>query len=229
MAPHPGSLSRAVCLKLDEWAPDARVVTQNHSGCVGLLLRRAVPIVNNPVLQKNRCTDLALALSMGVSRESAGPGDVTVAGRIIGVASFAEDPFRAGVGFAESEVVRGNVLLAFWKTLFGDRELVHEREAKVVLFRREIDAQKPAGILFGCFPTNLAAESGFIAGRLEVGHVLEKEEENGFEEMPIFGAAGKESAQGELISFGFIDVNHRQVALAAGCDVEAQSVLRVAS
>ena len=76
-------------------------------------MRRAVPVVNNPVLQKNRCTDLALALSMGVSGESAGPSDVTVAGRIIGVASFAENPFGPGVGFAQSKIVRGNILLAF--------------------------------------------------------------------------------------------------------------------
>jgi hypothetical protein len=52
--------------------------------------------------------------------------------------------------------------------------------------------------------------------------VLEKVEENGFEEMPIFGAAGKESLQGELISFGFVDVDRRQVALAAGGDIKAE-------
>src|SRR4051812_8024950 len=45
--------------------------------------------------------------------------DITVAGGVIGVAPFAEDPFAAGMGFAEGKIVRGNILLASGKTLLS--------------------------------------------------------------------------------------------------------------
>src|SRR4051812_22088386 len=97
---------------------------------VGLLLRRAVPVpMDGPVLQKHCCTDLALALGMGMSCEGAGPSDVAVAGRVVGVAAFAEDPFAAVVGFAQGKIVGGDILFASGEALLGDRELVHEREA----------------------------------------------------------------------------------------------------
>src|SRR5256885_12986041 len=67
----------------------ARVVTQDHSGCVGLL-RRSIPVVDRPVLQKNGCTDFAYALGMGVRGQSAGPGNVAVAGSVVAVARSEE-------------------------------------------------------------------------------------------------------------------------------------------
>jgi hypothetical protein len=53
--------------------------------------------------------------------------------------------------------------------------------------------------------------------------LAEEMEETGFEEMPVFGAAGEESAEPELAFDGFIDVNDGEVALAAGGDVETEA------
>src|SRR5439155_11621407 len=135
------------------------------------------------VLVNNGPTDFAFAFGVGMRGESAGPGDVTVAGRIDVVAAFAENPLGAGVAFAEGEVIGRDVFLGFRKALFGDGELVHEGEPEVALFCREIHGQKPAGILSGGFPTNLASEAGLIACGLHGMEMREEIEEDGFEEV----------------------------------------------
>src|SRR5213596_572780 len=63
------------------------------------------------------CANGALVFGMGVRGESAGPGDVAMASRIEGVAALGEGPARAGVEFAEGEVVGSDVLLGAGKTL----------------------------------------------------------------------------------------------------------------
>src|SRR5436309_10994704 len=108
-----------------EWPPDAWVVTQYHSGCVGLL-RRSIPVINCPVLQKNGCTHFTSALSVGMAGQRAGPGDVAVAGGIMAVAAFAEDPLAADKRFAQREVIGGDVRLASGEALLGGGELVHQ-------------------------------------------------------------------------------------------------------
>src|SRR5256885_755775 len=64
------------------------------------------------VLVDNCSTSLWPAMIMGFSSKRASPGDVTVAGRIVGVAAFAEDPFCSGIGFAEGKVISGEVAFA---------------------------------------------------------------------------------------------------------------------
>jgi len=41
--------------------------------------------------------------------------------------------------------------------------------------------------------------------------------------VPVFGAAGEESAEPELVGFGFVNVDDGEVALAGGGDVEAEA------
>ena len=82
-----------------------------------------------PVLVDNCSTCLWPAMIMGFRSERASPGDVTVAGRIVGVAAFAKDPLCSGIGFAEGKVISGDVELIFGEALFRDGKLVHEGEA----------------------------------------------------------------------------------------------------
>ena len=52
------------------------------------------------------------------------------------------------------------------KSFFGHRELIHDREAKVVFFAGEIDFEKAARKLTGGFPANLAAKARFVSSAL---------------------------------------------------------------
>src|SRR4051794_7718484 len=132
---------------------------------------------------------------MGFASEGTGPGDVAVAGGVVGIAAFAEDPFAPGVGFAEGKVVSGDVERGFREALFRDGELVHEGEAEIVLFRGEVDGDETAGKGFGGLPTNLLAEAGGVAGRLDPREVFEEKEEDGFEKVPVLGADGEKRAE----------------------------------
>src|SRR5260221_217853 len=169
---------------LDQRFPDSRGVTENHPGDWGT----GSIAMKHAVIEANGDADAAFAPVMGFGGESARPRDVAMAGGVRAVAAFAEDPFRAGKSFAEGKIVGGDVLFVSGETLFRDRKLVHEGEAKVVLFGSEVDGQKTPGELFGGFPTNLAAQSGFIPGRLDAGQVLEEKVEDRFEKVPIFSA-----------------------------------------
>jgi hypothetical protein len=59
----------------------------------------------------------------------------------------------------------------------------------------EVNFAEAAGELGGGFPADLATETGFIAGGIEAGKVFEEMEEDGFEEVPIFGTGGEEGAE----------------------------------
>src|SRR5258707_15716872 len=78
--------------------------------------------------------------------------------------------------------------------------------------------------MLGGFPTDLAAEAGLIARRLDTVNVLEEVEQDALEEIPIFGAGGEQGAQPEVRPFDFVDVKRGQVAFAAGGNVKAQAV-----
>ena len=52
------------------------------------------------------------------------------------------------------------------EALFGDGELVHQGEADVVFMGGQVDGGELAAELFGSFPADLAAETGFIAAGL---------------------------------------------------------------
>jgi hypothetical protein len=54
---------------------------------------------------------LAAALGVGVGGEGGGPGDIAMAGGIVGVGGFAEGPFGAGMSFTKSEEIGGDILL----------------------------------------------------------------------------------------------------------------------
>ena len=79
-------------------------------------------------------------------------------------------------------------------------------------------------MVLGGFPADLAAEAGLIAGGLDARQVLEEIEQNGFEEVPVFGATGEEGEEPEFGAYGFLDVEGGEVALAGGGDVEAEAV-----
>ena len=48
--------------------------------------------------------------------------------------------------------------------------------------------------------------------------------ENGFEEMPVFGASGEEASEPEVITDFFIDVHRAEIALPGGGNIEAETV-----
>jgi hypothetical protein len=53
---------------------------------------------------------------------------------VIRIFAFGEEPFGAGVVFAEGEEVGGDVFVGFGETFFGGGELVHQAETEVALF-----------------------------------------------------------------------------------------------
>ncbi len=83
--------------------------------------------------------------------------------------------------------------------------------------------------MLGGFPTDLLAKSGGVARRLDRAEVLEEIKQDGFEEVPVLRANGEQRAQPQLRPLDFIDVKDRQVPLAAGGNVKAQTMLRAAS
>ena|ERR1043166_5366025 len=83
---------------------------------------------------------------------------------IRGVSAFGKDPARAGADFAQGEEVGGDVLMRAGKAFFGNGKLVHQGKAEIVLFRSEVDFDEAGGELLSGFPTDLAAESRFVAG-----------------------------------------------------------------
>ena len=149
--------------------------------------------VPNPRLA-DQGPDFGTAVEVGVGGEGAGPGDVAVAGRVRRVSAFAENPACALVTFSQGEIIGGNVLFGCGEALLGYRELVHEAEAEIVLFAGEIYGGERAKVLAG-FPADLLAEAGGIAGGLHVPKLAQEGEENGLEEVPIFGAAGEKAAE----------------------------------
>ena len=160
---------------------------------------------------------------MGIGRQRPGPCNIAVAGGVVGVMAFGEDPFVAGENFPEGEEIGGDVRFGFGESFFSDRELVHEGKSEVVFFGTEIDGEKAAGKLLGGFPADLAAETGLVAGALEAGQLAEKAEENGFEEIPIVGSDGKQRPQPELGTLRLIDIEGGEIAIPAGGDVETQT------
>src|SRR5207249_903964 len=171
--------------------------------------------------------DGGFAFGMGVGGEGGGPGDVTVAGGVEGVPALGEGPAGAGVEFADGEEIGGDVLLGAGESFFGDRKLVHEGEAEILFFGGEVDFEETATELAGGFPTDLAAEAGFVAGGASRGKIFQETKENGAKEVPIFGAHGKERAEPEGGVFEFVNVEGGEITLAGGGDVEAEAELGV--
>jgi hypothetical protein len=176
------------------------------------------------VFHKDGGTDPGFGFGMGVGGECAGPGDVTVAGGVEGVGFFDKGPASAGMDFAEGEEVLGDVGFGAREMFFGVGKLVHEDEAEVMFGGGEIDFKEARAEAGGGFPTDLAAEAGFIAGAADGVEVFEEEKESGFEEMPIFGAGGEEGAEPKFGAFDLVEVEDGEVALAGGGDVEAENV-----
>ena len=175
-------------------------------------------------LVEDGCAERAgIRVGVGEGCQGRSPGNVTVAVGVAVVTAFGENPFRAGVNFAEGEEVGGDVGVVFWNMFFGDGELVHKGEAEVLFFCAEVYFGKFVGVLLSSFPADLAAEAGFVAGGADAGDVLEEEEEDGFDEVPVFGAAGEESAEPEVVGAGFVDVKDGEVASAGSGDVEAKA------
>jgi hypothetical protein len=161
---------------------------------------------------------------VGMAGKSAGPGDVAVAGWVGVIGAFAEGPAGTGIIFAQSKVIGGDILVAFGKALFGAGELVHESEAEVVLFAREIHFRKDTAVMSGGFPADLPAESGFVACGPDVLERAEEIKEHGFEELPVLGTTRKKSAQPEFGAFDFINVDNGEIARAAGGDIETEPI-----
>ena len=168
-----------------------------------------------------------LIFDVSVGRERCGPGDIAVAGEVVVVAAFAEEPFGAGEILAQRKEVGRDVGVVFGEMFFGAGELIHEGEAQVLLFCGEVYLGEFVRVLLGSFPTDLTSEAGFVACRLEAREFFEEEEEDGFDEVPVFGATGEESTKPEVIGAGFVDVDGTEVALAGGGNIKSQAELRI--
>ena len=92
-----------------------------------------------------------------------------------------------------------------------------------MFFCCEIDFKETAGELAGGFPANLAAETGFVARTTDGGQMLHEKEEDGFDEVPVFGAESEERAEPEVGTFGFVDIEISEIAFTGGGDVVAET------
>jgi len=108
---------------------------------------------------------------------------------------------------AKGEKVRGDVLFAAGKSFLGGGELLHESETEVVLFAAEVDGDETAAEMAGGVPTDLAAEAGSIARRLNGPQLGKEFEEHSAQEVPIFRAAGEEGAQPKLRALHFVNID----------------------
>ena len=161
-----------------EGTPDAGILAQQEFLLAG---ERSIAGEDRTVLQEDGGADLAFAFGVSVAGESAGPGDVAMARGVEAVPALGERPAGARVEFAKSEEVGSDVLLGTREALFGDGELVHQAEAEVLLLRGEVDLEEAAAEAAGGFPTDLAAETGFVAGTLKFRDLFEEEEQDGLQ------------------------------------------------
>lgn len=162
---------------------------------------------------------------MRMGGEGARPGDVAVADGVGCVASFTENPLGSGVDLAQREVIGRDVLLAFGKPLFGHGELVHQREAEIVLLRGEIHREEPAAKLIGRLPANLPPQARFIPSRLHRLEVFEEIEQHGLEKVPILRPASEEATEREFIPARLVDVDTSEISLAGGSHVETEFLI----
>ena len=75
-----------------------------------------------------------IGIEVGKGGESGSPGDVAVAGGVVSVATFGENPAGAGVNFPEREEVCRDVRMSLGEMLLSGGELIHKGEAEVLLF-----------------------------------------------------------------------------------------------
>src|SRR3954468_19751372 len=146
-----------------------------------------------PVVIDDSGTDVA-EVGLGVGSEAACPGDVAMGVWVQGVLAFGEDPARAGVVLPEREVIGRDIAMlgGRGKALFASGELVHQFEADIGFFRAEVYRAKATGELLSRFPTDLPTEPGLVTAGMTGTETAHEGEENGFDEVPIFGAASEQ-------------------------------------
>src|SRR3954464_4414198 len=91
------------CLSKRKRTPDARVIAQKHLLLSG---HGTIGVPDAAIFHEDSSADGTFVLSVSGGGERAGPGDVTVAGGVEGVAALGEDPFAAGEDFAEGKEIR---------------------------------------------------------------------------------------------------------------------------
>ena len=92
-----------------------------------------------------------------------------------------------------------------------------------MLSATEIDGGETSAEMIGGTPTDLAAHPGFIARPLNRRKFAQECEQNGFEEIPIFRAAGEEGAKPKDGVSDLIYIYDSEIAGAAGGDIEAET------
>jgi len=127
--------------------------------------------------------------------------------------------------FAECEVVGGDVAVfrGGGKALFARGELVHEFEGDVGFLGAEVRGAEAAGELLRGFPADLTAEAGLVTAGVTGAKTAHESEKDCFNEVPIFGATGEESGEGEVLAFEAIDVNDGKIAATGGSDIKAEA------
>ena len=77
--------------------------------------------------------------------------------------------------------------------VFRQRRAGSSARSRGRVFGGEVHFFELVGPLAGGFPTDLATEAGFVASGTNVLEFPEEMEEDGFEEVPVFGAGGEEA------------------------------------
>jgi hypothetical protein len=102
-----------------------------------------------------------------------------VAGGVVGIATFVENPARAIEGFAEGEEIGSNILMSAREAFLAGGEEVHQEEAEVGFAGGEVDGREfVLTEMVDGFPTDLAAKAGFIAATLDAWEVAQEGEQD---------------------------------------------------
>ena len=71
----------------------------------------------------------------------------------------------------------------------------------------------------------MTADAAGVARAADGAEVFHELEQDGFEEVPVFGAAGEEAGEPEVVLFDFVNVDDGEIALTGGGNIKAQAVL----
>ncbi len=182
-----------------------------------------VRVIGRPraVVVHHRNADAATALRR-FTRQGASPGDIAMARRVERVFAFGEIPFVAVEHFFERIVIAGDIVFAAREPLLRDAQLVHQVETKVMLLAGEVHRFPARTEFLRRFPTDLAAQTGFVAGAFERTGRVHEIEQDGLEKVPVFGATGEQGAKPMFVALFLVDINDGQITRATGGDVEAE-------
>ena len=148
-----------------------------------------------PVVVNDGGTDVAeVVIERG--SETAGPCDVAMGVRVERILAFGENPTRAGVMFAKREIIGGDIAMSRRGKRFSPA-VSWCMSLKPMLDFSVLKLTRGSGRrIVGRLPSRSGGRGRFIAASVTGTEAAHEGEENGFDEVPIFGATGEESRRG---------------------------------